>query len=179
MYASWPSPEMFSWSGVRIRNLWLGGSRKGAQCTGFLLTEGQVVATAFGLCRTTVRRSQSKIKLWSSRTAKKTSFVSTTQELETYLGPHKHPSTPQYDDWELGRCQHYPYYRNLDGESIPSEDEWPVTLAAIQEGWVKDLEGKHRMWVPVEWRVDLHNAGWLRNTTLLLYPPGVDVIVRF
>ena len=98
------------------------------------------------------------------------------------LGPAQaplHPRGPQYDNWKLGRCQHYPYYRNLDGESIPSEDEWPVTLAAIQEGWVKDLEGKHRMWVPVEWRVDLHNAGWLRNTTLLLYPPGADVIVRF
>ena len=76
-------------------------------------------------------------------------------------------------------CQHYLHHRPLYKQSIPPEDEWPVTLVALEEGWVKDLEGKHRMWVPVDWRADLDGAGWLRNTTLLLYPSGMTVIVTF
>ena len=90
-----------------------------------------------------------------------------------------HPRGYQYHPAEIQLCQHYLHYRDLGTLDIPSGDEWPVTLVALEEGWVKDLEGKHRMWVPVEWRADLHNAGWLRNTTLLLYPHDAAVIVRF
>ena len=83
----------------------------------------------------------------------------------------------QYSLWEMQHCQHYPNYRNLGEQRIPSEDEWPVTQATVEEGWVKDLEGKHRLWIPVEWRVDLPKAGWLRNTTLLLNPRDAAVVV--
>ena len=100
------------------------------------------------------------------------------------LGPAQaplHPRGRQYRDWELRECQHYPHYRELDGWSIPSEDEWPVTRLALEEGWVKDLEGKHRLRIPVEWRAGLSNAGWLRNKTLLLNvnPRDTVVIVLF
>ena len=64
-----------------------------------------------------------------------------------------HPRSHQYHLVEMQRCQHYSRYRNLHKQ--PSEDEWPVTWVSLEEGWVKDLEGKHRMWVPVEWRVSL------------------------
>ena len=89
------------------------------------------------------------------------------------------PHVRQYEARQMEHCQHYLRYRNLHEQSIPSESEWPVTRITLEEGWVKDLEGKHRMWVPVEWRVGLDNAGWLRNTTLLLYPYGPTVIVMF
>ena len=45
------------------------------------------------------------------------------------------------------------------------------------EGWVKDFKGKHRLWIPVEWRVDLSKAGWLCDTALLLNHRGVDIVV--
>ena len=90
-----------------------------------------------------------------------------------------HPPGCPYYVTSIQHCLHYLHYRNLYKQNIPSEDEWPVTLAALEEGWVKDPEGKHRMWVPVEWRVGVDDAGWLRNTTLLLYPPYTDVIVVF
>ena len=64
-----------------------------------------------------------------------------------------HPRSHQYHLVEMQRCQHYSRYPNLHKQ--PSEDEWPVTWVSLEEGWVKDLEGKHRMWVPVEWRVSL------------------------
>ena len=78
-------------------------------------------------------------------------------------------------------CQHYLHYRDLGTLDIPSGDEWPVTLVALEEGWVKDLEGKHRLRIPVEWRAGLSNAGWLRNKTLLLNvnPRDTVVIVLF
>ena len=88
-----------------------------------------------------------------------------------------HPRGRQFYLMEMMHCKHYPNYRNLDEQRIPFKYEWPVTQTAVQEGWVKDFEGKHRLWIPVEWRVDLHNSGWLRNTTLLLHPRGIPVIV--
>ena len=88
-----------------------------------------------------------------------------------------HPRGRQYYFKQMEHCRHYPNYRNLDEQPIPSEGEWPVTHAAVEEGWVKDLEGKHRLWIPVEWRVDLRDASWLHNTTLLLHPRGIPVIV--
>ena len=90
------------------------------------------------------------------------------------------PRACQYFSVEMYRCQHYLHYRNLLGPDIPFEDEWPITWGALEEGWVKDLEGKRRLWIPTEWRDrSVHNPGWLRNTTLLLYPEGVPVIVVF
>ena len=93
-----------------------------------------------------------------------------------------HHRTRQYSIREMHRCQHYLHYRNLDEPGILSEDEWPITWVALEEGWVKDLEGKHRLWIPAEWRVRtplVDTPGWLCNTTLLLYPHGVPVIVLF
>ena len=92
-----------------------------------------------------------------------------------------HPYAREYTPWSMHPCQHYPYYRSLDLPSFPSKDEWPITRAALEDGWVRDLEGKRRLWIPAEWRVidSRYDPGWLRNTTLLLYPRGVPVIVVF
>ena len=98
------------------------------------------------------------------------------------LGPAQIPPRPcglPYHVFQIECCHHYLHYRNFGRRSILSEDEWPVTWDAMEEGWVKDLEGKHRMWVPGEWCEDLDNAGWLRNTTLVLYFPITAVIVMF
>ena len=91
-----------------------------------------------------------------------------------------HPYTREYIPWSMHRCQHYPHYRSLDAPIFPSEDEWPVRWAALEEGWVKDLEGKHRLWIPAEWSVrTIQGGGWLCNKTLLLYPGDTPVIIVF
>ena len=93
-----------------------------------------------------------------------------------------HPYAREYVLWDMYRCRHYPHHRDLNVPSIPSEDEWPVTWAALGEGWVKDLEGKHRLWIPAEWRgrgVLRQAGGWLCNKTLLLCPRDTPVIIVF
>ena len=29
-----------------------------------------------------------------------------------------------------------------------SENDWQISLTTLREGWVKDFEGRHRLWVP-------------------------------
>jgi len=45
------------------------------------------------------------------------------------------------------------------------DHEWPISQATLQEGWVKDPEGKHRLWLHPSWRSsDVH---WLDSVTAL------------
>ena len=96
-----------------------------------------------------------------------------------------HPRARQYSSWDMHRCQHYPRYHNLEKSILPSIGEWWITQSVLEKGWVEDLEGKRRLWIPAGWREQFlsmtkHGAGWLCNTrTLLLYPQGVPVIVVF
>ena len=94
-------------------------------------------------------------------------------------------SIPPEDDWS---GVNWPGNYLLDdsprrywpGDEWPG-DAWQVTRAGrratVEEGWVKDFKGKHRLWIPVEWRVDLSKAGWLCDTALLLNHRGVDIVV--
>lgn len=59
------------------------------------------------------------------------------------------------------------------------EGVWPISRSTLQEGWVKDPEGKTQLWIPIEWRMP-HNQVWFTNlTTLLLDLPGATVIIMF
>ena len=62
----------------------------------------------------------------------------------------------------------------------PPERNWPVSRATLQEGWVKDLEGKHRLWLPPSWRTNVDDVDWLgRVTTLRLKRWGEVLVVKF
>ena len=64
---------------------------------------------------------------------------------------------------------HYLRYRRLD----------PVSRTTIKRGWVKDPEGRHRIWIPVEWR-NLDNARSFDDSkTLRLDPEGETILIRF
>ena len=76
-------------------------------------------------------------------------------------------------DMSLGR--HYPHYRKADERNPLYEDGWPVPLVAPQVEWVRDPEGKHRLWVPVEWRMD--QAGWLHDIKALWYDHLHDPLI--
>jgi hypothetical protein len=73
--------------------------------------------------------------------------------------------------------QHYPHYRSLNVSNTCPEDNWPVSQTMLQEAWVKDPEGKHRLWIPVEWRKHSADGGWLYNLTTLNL--SGNVIIKF
>jgi hypothetical protein len=76
--------------------------------------------------------------------------------------------------------QHYPHYHMLNKDNTCSEDNWPVSQTVLQEGWVRDPEGKHQLWVPAIWRQSQINGGWLYNIrTLWIRPNGGDIIIKF
>ena len=72
------------------------------------------------------------------------------------------------------------YYNNTPQRNTPPEDRWQTSRGTLLEGWVKDAEGKHRMWVPVEWRDGWNLAGWHHDaTTQFSYIEGRFVLVKF
>ena len=76
--------------------------------------------------------------------------------------------------------QHYLHCHNLSQCITPPEDEWQTSQATLQEGWVKDSKGKHRLWVPVEWRMSWDCADWHHDvTTQFSILGGMPVVIKF
>ena len=54
--------------------------------------------------------------------------------------------------------------RHYDAIDWPThKGDWGTSRATLQDGWVKDLEGSCRLWVPVEWRASWDSADWVRS----------------
>jgi len=71
-------------------------------------------------------------------------------------------------------------YHNLSQCGIPTEESWKLSRATLQEGWVKDPEGKRRLWVPHEWRTDWDSADWLHDFTIQFSLIGDNpVLIKF
>ena len=76
--------------------------------------------------------------------------------------------------------QDYLRYHNLSQCDTPSEDSWQTSRATLREGWVKDPEGKHRLWVPAEWRADWDPTDWRQDiTTQFSILGGRPVLIKF
>ena len=72
------------------------------------------------------------------------------------------------------------YYHDFYKHHQVLEHIWPVSQATLQEGWVKDPEGKHRLWLYGHWRSARNSVDWLHNvTTLRLKTSSELVIVKF
>ena len=72
------------------------------------------------------------------------------------------------------------YHHDLRKHHDPVECDWPVSQTTLQGGWVKDPEGKHRLWLHARWRSSENDVEWLHNvTTLRLKTPSELVIVKF
>ena len=85
--------------------------------------------------------------------------------------------------------RHYFRYCELPKQGTPSKDDWPVSETTLRDGWVKDPEGKHRLWILPEWRTivprgsvddSCGGSSWLPSiTTLRLECTNRTVIIMF
>jgi len=81
---------------------------------------------------------------------------------------------------EAHRGKDYLQYHNLSQCDIPPEASWKLSPATLREGWVKDPEGKRRLWVPHEWRKDWDSADWLHDFTIQFsFIGGNPVLIKF
>ena len=90
--------------------------------------------------------------------------------------------------WDVMDGRHYPRYCELPQQGMPFKDDWLVSKTTLQDGWVKDPKGKHRLWVLPEWKtivpgwslLSCGGSSWLPNiTTLRLEYKNGTVIIMF
>jgi len=85
------------------------------------------------------------------------------------------PSDCEYHYIQIQFGEHYPHY--IAGD----RDDWEIPWATPEEGWMKDPQGKHSLWIPVEWREHVNNVSGLNDITTMLFEisgRGI-VIIRF
>ena len=72
------------------------------------------------------------------------------------------------------------YLRRCDFSQYSIPPRWQTSPSTVREGWVKDSEGKHRLWVPVEWRAEWDLRDWCHNiTTQFSNFGGRSVLIKF
>ena len=76
--------------------------------------------------------------------------------------------------------RHHLRYRRLGRYDARSDDNWPLSRATLREGWVKDPEGKHRLWLPLEWRT-YNDGDWFYEVAILQlkFPGDKRIVIRF
>jgi hypothetical protein len=86
---------------------------------------------------------------------------------------HHFQRQPGRDDCDV-------YQRDMCKHQRPLKWEWSTSEATLQEGWVKDPEGKHRLWLHAHWRTADTHVDWLYNaTTLRLRNTSELIIAKF
>ena len=83
----------------------------------------------------------------------------------------------QHSLYAIYRGRHYPCYHGLNKENTCPEDNWPVSQTMFQEGWMKNPEGKHCLWIPARWRKPVVEGGWFYNITTLNLEG--NIIIKF
>ena len=117
-----------------------------------------------------VRHNGHVIRIFHIRTGEILESVKLPQHLE-HTWYHFH--NPHLDECNL-------YHRSLQKSNQAPKYDWPVLQTALQEGWVKDSEGKHRLWLHAHWRSAGNDVDWLdKVTTLRLRNSSELVIIKF
>jgi len=90
-----------------------------------------------------------------------------------------HPGTWHYfNGSRVHGCDHYYHDSYKPHES--SKCHWSISKITLQEGWVKDPERKHRLWLHPRWRSSWHYVDWFGQvTTLRLKSSSELVIIKF
>ena len=79
-------------------------------------------------------------------------------------------------------CEEYRYLRrNTPQSNVPPEDDWLTSNAEIREvGWIMDPQGRHRLWIPIEWRKPWRRENWHHDiTTLFIEIRDGFIIIKF
>ena len=95
----------------------------------------------------------------------------------------QHFSRPWISFYHPIDCQEYHHLRSNDlpSREPPPEDDWLISRTTTQEaGWVVDPQGRHRFWLPVEWRNPWKRENWHHDITTLFIDIGNQpVIIKF
>jgi len=191
------NPPQFIDTNVEIQGLVITGNvllvAGSGQLVAWLLTEDGLVDGVIGDRR--VDRSDSiwaisqstQVLEWEFLVEGQVGFVtflgSTLRVYDTETGEALHTTQAPWDPWyarsTVGRVYFdWDYLRShkLRQGDIPPGDMWQTTL---QKGWVKDAQGKHRLWVPVEWRVNWNRNidDWYHDVTTQFTSVGNRVVV--
>ena len=191
-----PTPSQLIHTGLKISGLAITGNvllvLGPGKVVAWLLTEEGVVDGVFGnreadhsdsiwevrsqdLFQPTFSAKDQAGAIISQGTTLYTYHTGTGEELRDYCPP-SHGS----DHWQeccvdMLRGSHHLCHHHVHNDNNPSKDYWPVSQT-LQEGWVKDSEGRHRLWLPVVWRFSLHDVGWCHNITTLHFKIGTELI---
>ena len=76
------------------------------------------------------------------------------------------PTNPWKSSDGIYPGQVYLGFHNLSPHSAPPEGDRQTSRIVVQEGWAKDPEGRHRLWVPVEWRADWDLRDWRHDVAV-------------
>jgi hypothetical protein len=149
-----------------------------------LVTDGLATVIAFGPYHSNSANGCSKLKVKLESSSKMgTPYTSITQKLGRFLTPPKHLNilvAIGTDLSEVLQGRDYLLYHNLSQYNISPEDNWQTSQATLRKGWVKDPEGKHRLWLPVEWRTDWDLADWHHDiATQFSFLEGRHTIIKF
>jgi len=80
---------------------------------------------------------------------------------------------PHQDECDL-------YHHDLCKSSEVPNCDWVVSQTALHDGWVKDPEGKHCLWLHAHWRSAGNDFDWFDNvTTMRLRNSSELVIIKF
>jgi len=98
----------------------------------------------------------------------------------TLGGSPPHPHT-WYNLGDISQGRYYLHCHKLSHQDDTSEDNQPVSQTAFWEGWVKDPEGKHWLWLPVEWRAAAGHVEWSHYIPILQinFPGGKSITIGF
>ena len=96
------------------------------------------------------------------------------------------PQEPWYPFWFIYRGWHHLYNRFVHG-AFP-KDNWKLSEITLEEGWVKDRDGQHLLWLPIDWEMgmgitdgqDGEIVGWFPDIpTIQFESPGrYSIIVK-
>ena len=92
----------------------------------------------------------------------------------------QHSSCPWVSFYQLSDCREYHYLRchNPSQCDTPTEDGWLISHTAMGEvEWAMDPEGRHRFWVPVEWRKPWKRENWHHDITTLFSNIGDQLVM--
>ena len=100
--------------------------------------------------------------------------IGTGEAIDSHQVRHERGHSPK--DMSLGL--HYPHYFDASRRDCQPRGDWTVPLVSPIVGWVKDPKGKHRLWMPVEWRTK--SMGWFYDIQTLWFDQTYgNVIIMF